>query len=304
MLFSIVIPTHNRAALLRESLASVWDQTCTDYEVIVVDDGSVDGTRAYLDELGGRVRAIHQPQQGPGAARNAGIRAASGEYVAFLDSDDRWYPWTLEVMREVIDRARRPVLIIGRTHEFRGDDTPAVQRAPLRYSAFPDFLSSAAVPVATGSGTAVVKRSALADVGGFTERIVNCEDHDLALRLGAHEGFAVVHDPVTVAWRRHAGSLTADLPRALDGARFLVDQEAAGAYPGGAARARRRREIITRHVRPLCVAALWQGHSAAAGRLYQRTFWWHLAAGRLAYLAWFPCAWLVSAARGARWRTA
>src|SRR6266849_1500345 len=97
MQFSIVIPTYNRAQLLAHALESVWRQRFRDYEVIVVDDGSNDETQAYLHGLNNKVRVIRQENRGPGAARNIGAHQAHGDYVAFLDSDDLWFPWTLDV---------------------------------------------------------------------------------------------------------------------------------------------------------------------------------------------------------------
>src|SRR5450830_1529256 len=93
--FSIVIPTYNRMKFLQQALDSVWAQTHDDYEIIVVDDGSTDGTKDYLASLDGRVKTVRQSNSGPAAARNLGVRQAKGEYVAFLDSDDLWFPWAL-----------------------------------------------------------------------------------------------------------------------------------------------------------------------------------------------------------------
>src|SRR4051794_5139151 len=108
MRFSVIIPTYNRLQLLKEALDSVWRQTFTDYEVIVVDDGSTDGTRDYLESLGDKLRFFVQPRRGPGAARNLAAQHANGEYLAFLDSDDLWFPWTLATFAEVISRHRFP----------------------------------------------------------------------------------------------------------------------------------------------------------------------------------------------------
>ena len=109
MLFSVVIPTYNRAQLLRGTLESVWRQHFADFETIVVDDGSTDQTQEYLCTLGDKVQVIRQENCGPGAARNAGARAARGDYVALLDSDDLWFPWTLNVFANAIEQFGRPV---------------------------------------------------------------------------------------------------------------------------------------------------------------------------------------------------
>src|ERR1700730_10501356 len=118
MLFSIVIPTYNRADLLPCAIASVQGQQFTDYEIIVVDDGSQDGTREYLQGLEPQIRYLRQENGGPGAARNAGICAARGDYVAFLDSDDLWFPWTLTVFARAISEHGEPTVLGGHCIEF------------------------------------------------------------------------------------------------------------------------------------------------------------------------------------------
>src|SRR5262245_42788481 len=93
--FSVVIPTYNRLEFLISAIESVERQTYKSFEIIVVDDGSTDDTLAHLSALGDRVTLLRQMRKGPGAARNMGARHASGAYVAFLDSDDLWLPWSL-----------------------------------------------------------------------------------------------------------------------------------------------------------------------------------------------------------------
>ncbi len=111
--FSVIIPTFNRLPLLKEALNSVWRQTFSDYEVIVIDDGSTDGTAEYLQSRCERMRFFRQTNKGPGAARNLGVSNARGEYLAFLDSDDLWFPWTLDVYRRVIYQGSFPALLSG-----------------------------------------------------------------------------------------------------------------------------------------------------------------------------------------------
>ena len=102
MLFSVIIPTYNRAPLLRQALDSVLAQEFTDFELIVVDDGSTDETLTVARSYGDQVRLVPQEHRGPGVARNRGAEHASGEYVAFLDSDDVWFPWTLGTFASII----------------------------------------------------------------------------------------------------------------------------------------------------------------------------------------------------------
>ena len=87
---SIIIPTYNREAFVVKAVGSVLKQTFADYELIVVDDGSTDATRSALQPFAQRIKYVHQVNSGVSAARNAGIRLATGEWMAFLDSDDEW----------------------------------------------------------------------------------------------------------------------------------------------------------------------------------------------------------------------
>jgi GT2 family glycosyltransferase len=289
VLFSVVIPTFDRRVLLERALASVWAQTCTNYEVIVVDDGSTDGTLEYLSTVAAPVRVIRQANLGAGAARNAGIDAAAGDYLAFLDSDDLWFPWTLEVMGETIRAHERPVLIAGRVMQFTDEAaTAGVSQEPVQGIWFGDFLASSGRPLLIGSGTVVVRRDAATAIGGFTVHDINGEDADFFLRLGVTTGFVVITAPITVAWRRHGESATHSLERGIRGVTHVVGQERAGAYPGGDQRAHERREIITRLLRPVAFACVKSNAVGTGMRMYGATFGWHVQLGRWAYLAAFP----------------
>lgn len=96
-LVSVVIPTYNRVGLLARTIGNMFQQTYANFEVIVVDDGSTDGTQAMLNrDYSGRVRVVAQPNSGPAVARNHGARVARGEIIAFQDSDDLWHPEKLK----------------------------------------------------------------------------------------------------------------------------------------------------------------------------------------------------------------
>jgi cellulose synthase/poly-beta-1,6-N-acetylglucosamine synthase-like glycosyltransferase len=287
--FSVIIPTFNRVALLKRMLESVWAQRFTDFEVIVVDDGSTDGTAEFVRGLGGRVQLVTQTNLGPGAGRNNGARHARGEYLAFLDSDDLWFPWTLECFAKLIKQHSNPAVVGARLVEFSGEEElAAVREAGAKADAFEDYFASHASGYYVGAGMLVVRREEFIRVGAFTERRINCEDHDLMMRLGASRGYAQVVEPVTLGWRRHPGSVTFDVKRSLEGVRFMVAQERGGIYPGGHARQKERRRILTSHLRPVTLDCLRQGFGADAWALYRASFGWHVALGRWKYLAGFP----------------
>src|SRR5439155_3006508 len=112
-LFSTIIPVYNRAELVGAAIESALGQEFDDQEIIVVDDGSTDNTLNLLAGYGDRIKVLRQRNSGPGAARNFGIKHARGEYVAFLDSDDLWFSWTLATYHAAIEKYKLPVFVAG-----------------------------------------------------------------------------------------------------------------------------------------------------------------------------------------------
>ncbi len=289
MLFSIVIPTYNRVALLREALDSVFTQTFNDYEVIVVDDGSTDGTWEELLALGSRVHALRQENAGPGAARNLGARHAIGKYLTFLDSDDLWLPWTLENYHQAIEKFSMPSFIAGTHHDFTEvEQLQMVSRNEPVFKFYRDYLETARIGVWIGTCAAAIKRSVFTEAGGFVDEFVNAEDSDLWLRLGTAPGFVNIISPPAFGYRRHSGSAVSWTVRSIRGNQLMVSRELSAMYPGGAQRASERLQIITRHLRPGSIECLKRGHVAAGWKMYRQSFAWHIRLGRWKYLGGFP----------------
>jgi GT2 family glycosyltransferase len=287
--FSVVIPTYNRAALLPKTLATVFAQEFADFEIIVVDDGSTDGSQKVLESYGDRLRFFQQENNGPGAARNLGVAHSTGEYIAFLDSDDCWFPWTLSTYAQVIASTRRPGLLCGGLQYFTDENELAeVMDSPAKFAVFPDYFTAGRKGLYCGSGQLAVRRETFVETGGFAEGKINSEDHDLIMRLGTASGFVNVTAPVLVAYRQHPEASTRDLTKTFAGSMHLLEMERTGRYPGGAERRRDRRRILSNHLRPLSISLLAQGEWKKAWLLYRRTFAWNLALGRLRYLTGFP----------------
>lgn len=121
---SVVIPTFNRAALLRLAIETALRQTFRDFEVLVVDDGSTDDTPAVAHEYDGRIRYFRQPNRGVNAARNVAVRQARGEYIALLDSDDLWLPYALQLMAGLLGRFPDAGFVYADFLILRGDAPP------------------------------------------------------------------------------------------------------------------------------------------------------------------------------------
>lgn len=285
--FSIVIPTYNRLGHLKETIGSIESQTFRDFEVIVVDDGSNDGTHTWLESRPD-IRAFRQLNRGPGAARNEGIRHAQGEYIALLDSDDIWLPWTLDTFYKAIQLHVFPSILSGSFKEFTNSEE--ILREPERECvslAFPDYLASSHRSYSVGSGNCVIRRSVLTSFE-FLEDRLNGEDHDLILRLGDQPGFVQILSPLTLGWRRHPQSQTADTAQGIRGATRLVHRENTGTYPGGLRRSAERRRIIARHIRPVVLRSCAKENSAQAWNLYRETISWNITLGKWKYVAVVP----------------
>lgn len=206
MLVSAIIPTHNRAATLARAIDSALAQSHAPLEVIVVDDGSTDGTRDLLATYSGRIHALHQANAGPSAARNRGAAAARGGILAFLDSDDLWLPDKLARQVALMERAGPAVDCCVCDAAIASSPTPTARTAFRSAALAPPFAEgiwhNPAEVLATRfllfNQVAAIRRGAFEDCGGFNEALRLLEDYELALRL-AHRGpWGVIRDPLTL----------------------------------------------------------------------------------------------------------
>jgi glycosyltransferase involved in cell wall biosynthesis len=211
--FSVVIAAHNAAHTLPSTLRSVLAQTRPDFEIIVVDDGSTDGTgealRSVLDD---RIAYVRQANLGPAAARNAGIERAAGEYVCLLDSDDLWLPHYLETMGAAI--APDTSIGLAYTDAWRLDDVTrrvlrrtsmSACRPPRQPPAERDTLLLALLERNFVYNSATVRRQVLDDVGGF-KTFTRSEDYELWLRIAASGARFVNAGKVLAVYRRRPDS--------------------------------------------------------------------------------------------------
>lgn len=285
--FSVIIPVFNREKLIEKTLSSVLNQTFRDFEVIVIDDGSTDGTLGVLSRFSDEIRILHQKNSGPGAARNASIEQATGHYIAFLDSDDLWFPWTLATYKQIIDRTQA-TFISGTAFDFTQlSELETIEAQSLKFETFADYLSAHHRSVWTLPSATAIKTQVLEKSGGFTSRWINGEDSDLWLKLGTAQGFVTVQSPYVSAYRRHEISAIASSEKTIQGSYHLIEQEKAQQYPGNLQQKRQRIDIITRHIRPVSIACLRQNDIQDAWNLYAATFWWHLRLKRIKYIVAF-----------------
>lgn len=212
---SVIMPSYQNAPFIAGAIESVLAQTYTDYELVVI-DSSTDETPHILERFGARIRVIRAEPRGISAARNLGIRASQGHYVAFLDADDTWMPSKLEKQVALLERDDRVGLVCADVL-FRDDHGPRPGRAFLDAAPAAGLVHARIFSQSfIGTLTVVVRRACLDDVGLFDESISACEDHDLWLRVSARWAIAYVDEPLAL-YRYSADQASADRERTLAG---------------------------------------------------------------------------------------
>jgi glycosyltransferase involved in cell wall biosynthesis len=210
---SVVIPAYNHGRCILETLDSVFAQTYTDYEVIVVNDGSPDDTAEVLRPLaeGGRIHYFEQPNGGQASARNFGLQQAQGEFIAYLDDDDLWPPDKLEWQINILQKTNA-VLVGGAAASFTVGEPSYAQWAPETETLDIDQLAERNPFLSPGQ--TLIRHSALKQVGGFDTTVWGADDFDLYLRL-AKCGELRSDRRVGLHYRIHAENASRDRGRML-----------------------------------------------------------------------------------------
>ena len=225
MLISVIIPTYNRAELVERAVHSVLSQTYLDLEVLVVDDASKDDTRdrvKALQQADDRIVYLcHNSNRGAQAARNTGIRAAKGMYIAFLDSDDEWLPQKLYLQMALFSQGDiSPGVIYCGLQEVSVDGKMLNQFLPkFRGYIYPQALSD----WIAGTDTLIVRREILERIHGFDEHINTHQEWDLCIRLARECEFDFVPECLTLYHQHALPSISKDYLRNAYGYLGVVD---------------------------------------------------------------------------------
>lgn len=267
---SVVVPAYDEPVFLTDALRSVGAQTWTDFECIVVDDGSPRDLRPAAEAagLGDRLRFVRQPNAGGGAARNHGIALARGDWIAFLDHDDRWLPQKLELQLAAVDRH------------------PGAGLAFCRYTRTGSAAGSEAFPAEAPSGrildallrrtlirtlsTVLVRRDVVPPGEWFRTDLAVANDVELYYRIAERSDLVFVPETL-VEWRRHERSASVDALRLHREATRVVEELAVRLGPDAPPPLRKLlRARLGRHVLGAASAALRSGDRRAARREYRR----------------------------------
>ncbi len=216
---SVIIPTFNSARFLGQAISTALSQTYTDYEVIVVDDGSTDGTRDVIAQFGAKIHYLYQPNRGLSSARNLALSKASGEFIAYLDADDMWYPHKLEKQVIFLDAYKECGLVHTEMTTIDEMDKPihlqfneeSRREIPQGHWTM-DLLQRCHIQIAT----VLERRECIERIGKFDERLKTVQDY-LHWILVPMEGMAFGYIPEPLAmYRWRAGSLSSSQVRVLE----------------------------------------------------------------------------------------
>jgi len=262
--FSVVMPVFNRAKYLRQAIDSVLSQTFTDYELIAVDDGSTDESAEILRSYGNRIKVVRQANQGPEVARNTGVALAQGEYIAFLDSDDIFFPFVLETYDRVIRAFDSPPMVVATEFFYRdGREIPPqyFEPSPVEVLVFKDYLAKT-LSVNCIQSKFAIQKSVYDAVGGHRHSTAQTwygDTFDLLLRLGTRGPCVFIQKPRTFAYRVHDGNSIKLIKSHAGGMLSLARLERKGEYPGGSARRLDRYALIGGTASAWALKYCWRG---------------------------------------------
>ena len=226
-LVSVILPVYNREASIERAVGSVLAQTYRPFELIVVDDGSTDGTRRILERFGSSITVISQANSGAYGARNAGLRHARGELIAFADSDDAWLPHRLSSQVPLLRRPEVGLVFADTIHvtAARADAAPTGRTSfqvapPRRGRVAGHFAWCNFVPTCT----VLARRRCLDEIGGFPESSAVSADYLTWFRIALRHELDFVNEPL-VEYTVHAHGISYDLGRAIEARITLFSAE-------------------------------------------------------------------------------
>lgn len=214
---SVVIPVYNREQTIGRAIDSVLAQELCPEEVIVIDDGSTDGTPEILNSYHHKIQVIRQENMGVSAARNRGVEHAGEKWIAFLDSDDEWMPDKLQKQMSYIEQ--HPDTRILQTEERWIRNNMRVNQGKKYSKKSGNIFKSCLKTCIVGPSTVICERSLLNEMGGFDENLPVCEDYDLWIRIAARHPIPLLSEALTIKYGGHPDQLSLTTP-AMD--RFRV----------------------------------------------------------------------------------
>ena len=203
---SVVIPTFNRLIYLERAIKSVLNQTISVNEIIIVDDGSDDGTSEFIHSNYPNLKYIFQSNSGVSAARNTGIKAASSNWIAFLDSDDAWV--TNKIQKQITELELNPEMNFCHSNEIWIRNGKEIKQKNT-HKKFGGFIFDKCLDKCRISpSTVICRKSLLIKLNGFDEDLAICEDYDLWLRITSNNPVIYIEKPLIIKYGGHQDQLS------------------------------------------------------------------------------------------------
>ena len=206
MKISVIIPTYNRKHTLQRAIDSVLAQTFKPFEIIIVDDGSKDGTKEWLLLNYPSVQYIHQPNNGVSSARNKGIQISQGSWIALLDSDDEWMPEKLEYQSRFLEMNRDSSFCHTNEIWIRNGVRVNQMKKHKKYGG--DIFRYCLDICRISPSSSIIKKDVFEEVGTFDESLTVCEDYDLWLRVTAKFNILFLDEPLIKKYGGHLDQLS------------------------------------------------------------------------------------------------
>ena len=206
MNISVVIPTYNRIELLKRSIDSVINQTIKPSEIIIVDDGSNDGTEAMVKKKYDSLKLIKQKNKGASAARNTGIKASSGEWICFLDSDDEWKNNKLE--KQITFVANNSDYKFFHSNEIWIKNGKRINQKKKHKKYGGDIFKKCLDMCRISPSSVLINKNIFEEIGFFNENLVVCEDYELWLRICDQYKVFFIDEPLIIKYGGHQGQLS------------------------------------------------------------------------------------------------
>lgn len=220
---SIIIPAYNTRHFLPQTVSSALSQTWQDFELLIVDDGSTDGTGQWVaEQTDPRIHLVRQPNQGAAAARNTGIKHAKGKYIAFLDADDLWEVDKLKKQVAVLDSLSEVGLVHTAIHyiDENGDSINRILGVRGEGNVWREVVTDN--PVRCGS-TPLIRRECFDKLGVFDTSLSFAEDWEMWIRIARHYQFATINEPL-VAYRQHKTNMTKSYKRIMPNFQKILER--------------------------------------------------------------------------------
>tara|TARA_S200000501_G_C20872088_1_gene764799 strand:+ start:12259 stop:13083 length:825 start_codon:yes stop_codon:yes gene_type:complete len=203
---SVIIPTFNRKKILYKTINSVLNQTFQPYEIIVVDDGSTDGTKEWILNYYPNIKYVYQSNVGVSAARNKGINISKGDWLAFLDSDDEWFPKKLEIQSHMLNK--NPNCLFCHTNEIWIKNGIRINQGK-RHQKYGGKIFELCLDLCRISPSSVIlNKSIIEKIGMFDEKMPICEDYDLWLRITSEYSIIFIDEMLIKKYGGHEGQLS------------------------------------------------------------------------------------------------